>query len=321
MTQTTSATSATPASLTAIGLSISQAKEQPHTPAAQLQVTRNGIEGDRHAGPGLRQISLMHRDVVAARFPDADSGQLAGLGQENILVDGEGLGVLRLLDTLEFGDALLEVTQIGKRVNESGRALCGAESKCLLGDFGVFARVVHGGTIETGHAIQHRQRVLRARVITVSDRASQGVYEDQSGPAALALLQTWCDANHWTLWAETQIVPDEAPALDAVLNNARGSQVDVVITTGGTGVGPRDITPDVVAKHADKIIPGIMEFIRLKHGERMPLALTSRSVAAVMGTSLVYTLPGGAKAIPEYLEEIFKTMEHMVFILRDLAPH
>jgi len=318
MTQTTSTTLA---SLTAVGLSISQAKDQPHTLAAQLHVSRNGIEGDRHAGPGLRQISLMHRDVVTARFPEAASDQWAGLGQENILVDGEGLGAVRLLDTLESGDALLEITQIGKRVNESGTALCGTGSRCLLGDFGVFARVVHGGTIEINHGIQHQQRVLRAHVITVSDRASQGVYEDQSGPAALALLQAWCDANHWTLWAETQIVPDEVPALEAVLNNARKSQVDVVITTGGTGVGPRDITPDVVAKHADKIIPGIMEFIRLKHAERMPLALTSRSVAAVMGTSLVYTLPGGAKAIPEYLEEILKTMEHMVFILKGLAPH
>lgn len=317
----TQSTSPTPGSLTAIGLSISEAKGQPHTPTAQLHVTRNGIEGDRHAGPGLRQISLMHRDVVAARFPDAASDKLAGLGQENILVDGEGLGGVRLLDTLEFGDALLEVTQIGKRVNESGRALCGSESKCLLGDFGVFARVVHGGSIEVNHSIQHQQRVLRAHVITVSDRASQGVYEDQSGPAALALLEAWCRDHHWRLWAETQIVPDEVPALDAVLNNARGSQVDVVITTGGTGVGPRDITPDVVAKHAEKIIPGIMEFIRLKHGERMPLALTSRGIAAVMGTSLVYTLPGGVKAIPEYLEEIFKTMEHMLIILKGLAPH
>ena len=314
-------TSSTPASLTAIGLSISEAKGQPHTPAAQLDLTRNGIEGDRHAGPGLRQISLMHRDVVATRFPEAATEQWAGLGQENILVDGEGLGAMRLLDTLESGDALLEVTQIGKRVNESGKALCGSQSKCLLGDFGVFARVVHGGTIQLNHSIQHQQRVLRAHVITVSDRASRGDYADQSGPAALALLEAWCDANHWTLWAETQIVPDEAPALDAVLNNARKSQVDVVITTGGTGVGPRDITPDVVAKHADKIIPGIMEFIRLKHGERMPLALTSRGIAAVMGTSLVYTLPGGAKAIPEYLDEIFKTMEHMLIILKGLAPH
>lgn len=318
MTQTSSTT---PASLATIGLSISEAKGQPHTPAAQLHVTRNGIEGDRHAGPGLRQISLMHRDVVAARFPEAAADQWAGLGQENILIDGEGLGEVRLLDTLEFGDALLEITQIGKRVNESGRALCGSASKCLLGDFGIFARVVHGGTIEVDHTVQHQRRVLRAHVITVSDRASRGEYEDKSGPAAAAQVEIWCRENHWTPWIETQIIPDEASAIEMCLANARQSQVDLVITTGGTGVGPRDITPDVVAKHVDKLIPGIMEFIRLKHGERMPLALTSRSIAAVMGSSLVYTLPGSMKAIPEYLEEIFKTMEHMLLILKGLDAH
>ncbi len=318
MTQSTSpATSA----LTTIGLSISEAKGQPHTPAAQLRVTRNGIEGDRHAGPGLRQISLMHLDVVATRFPDAPSDQRAGLGQENILIDGEGLGEVRLLDTLEFGDALLEITQIGKRVNESGRELCGSESKCLLGDFGVFARVVHGGTIEPDHTILHQRRVLRAHIITVSDRASRGEYEDKSGPAATSLVERWCRDHHWTPWIETQIIPDEASAIETCLANARQSQVDLVITTGGTGVGPRDITPDVVAKHADKLIPGIMDYIRVKHGERMPLALTSRSIAAVMGSSLVYTLPGSTKAIPEYLEEIFKTMEHMLLLLKGVASH
>lgn len=319
MPHTTSAT--TPASLTTIGLSIAAAKGQSRTPTAELHVTRNGIEGDRHAGPSLRQVSLMHRDVIEARFPEAAPDLTAGLGRENILIDGQGLGNLRLLDTLELGDALLEVTQIGKRVNESGWTLCASKSKCLIGDFGVFARVVHGGTIKNQHTIRHQPRVLRAHVITVSDRASRGDYEDLSGPAALALLETWCGTHHWTLWAETQIVPDEVPALEAVLANARQSQVDVVITTGGTGVGPRDITPDVVAKHADKLIPGIMDYIRVKHGEHMPLALTSRSIAAVMGSSLVYTLPGSTKAIPEYLEEIFKTMEHMLLLLKGVAPH
>lgn len=317
----TQSTSTTPASLTAIGLSLSEAKGQPHKVAPRLHITLNGIEGDRHAGPGLRQISLMHRDVVVARFPDAASDRLAGLGQENILIDGEGLGDLRLLDTLALGDVLLEVTQIGKRVNESGQALCGSGSKCLLGDFGLFTRVVHGGTIKTNQAILHRQRVLRAHAVTVSDRASRGVYEDQSGPAVLALLETWCATHHWTLSVESHIVPDEAPALEAVLEHSRKNLVDVVITTGGTGVGPRDITPDVVTQHADKLISGIMDYIRLKHGERMPLALTSRSVAAVMGTTLVYTLPGGLKAIPEYLEEIFKSMEHMLLLLKGLETH
>jgi molybdenum cofactor synthesis domain-containing protein len=163
--------------------------------------------------------------------------------------------------------------------------------------------------------------VLRAHIITLSDRASRGEYEDKSGPAATALVECWCRDHHWTPWIETQIIPDEVSAIEMALANARESQIDLVITTGGTGVGPRDITPDVVAKHADKLIPGIMDYIRVKHGERMPLALTSRSIAAVMGSSLVYTLPGSVKAVPEYLEEIFKTMEHMLLLLKGVATH
>lgn len=310
-----------PAPLTAVGLSVSEASGAPHRPAARLHVTQNGIDGDRHAGPGLRQVSLMHRDVVLDHFPGTHGAALAGRGQENILVDGGGLAGLRILDTLELGDALLEVTQIGKRVNESGKTLCSANSKCLLSDYGVFARVVHGGNIGVDYPIHHQQRLLRAHVITVSDRASRGTYEDKSGPAAEALLEAWCKEHHWTLWAETRIIPDEATEIEMVLDHARQSQVDVVLTTGGTGVGPRDITPDVVARHADKVIPGIMDYIRMKHGERMPMALTSRSIAAVMGTSLVYTLPGSEKAIGEYLVEIFKTMEHMLLLLKGLDAH
>jgi len=307
--------------LAAAGLSLSPEKGAPREIVPAMTLSKDGIVGDRHAGPGLRQVSLMHGDVARHYFPDRPEGELPGAGTENILLSGEGLGDLRLLDTFEVGEAILEITQIGKAVNPTGAALCGAASKCLLSEHGIFARVVHGGTVEPGDAIRHQHRLLRAHIITVSDRASRGVYEDKGGPAARALLDAWCRDNRWGLWVETQIVPDEAEAIEAVLDNARTSRVDLIITTGGTGVGPRDITPDIVARHADKIIPGIMEHIRLKYGAAMPLALTSRAVAAVMGPTLVYTLPGSQKAIPEYLEEIFKTLEHLLIVLKGLDAH
>lgn len=308
-------------SLNVAGLSISEAKGQPHTTLEALTVTSNGIEGDRHHGPGLRQVSMMHDTVVAHCFPDATNGSRAGLGQENILLAGKGLAEVRLLDTFEMGDALLEITQVGTKVNATGTPLCSADSRCLLSDFGVFGRVLHGGTIETGYPIRHQQRLLRAHVITVSDRASRGAYEDKSGPAIRAMVEDWGVANHWGCWIESQIIPDEREAIATALENARQSEVDLVITTGGTGVAPRDITPDVVTEHADRLIPGIMEHIRVKYGADMPMALTSRGVAAVMGQGLVYTLPGSVKAVPEYLGEIFKTLEHLLFLLKGVDPH
>lgn len=308
-------------SLNTVGLSLSREKGAPHESAATLRVDRDGIEGDRHRGPGLRQVSLMHESVAAAVFPDTAEADRPGMGTENILLTGVGLSSLRRLDTLELGDAILEITQIGKAVSDDGAQLCDARAKCLLSEHGIFARVLHGGALEVGQSIRHQHRLLRAHIITVSDRASQGTYEDKSGPAARALLDTWCQENRWGLWVETQVIPDDKEVLEKALENARQSRVDLVITTGGTGVAPRDITPDVVMAQADKLIPGIMDYIRLKYGETMPLALTSRSVAAVMGSTLVYTLPGSARAIPEYLDEIFKTLEHLLFLLKGLDAH
>lgn len=308
-------------SLSTVGLSLSREKGAAHEVVSSMAVTVNGIEGDRHAGPGLRQVSLMHHNVARHYFPDRTEATLPGAGTENVLLAGDGLEDLRLLDTFEIDEAILEITQIGKRVNATGATLCGAANTCLLSDHGIFARVVHGGTLGPGQPVRHQHRLLRAYIITVSDRASRGVYEDKSGPAARALLDQWCQENRWGLWVESQIVPDDAEALEGVLRNARQSRVDVIITTGGTGVGPRDRTPDIVSKNADKLIPGIMDHIRMKYGTDMPLALTSRAVAAVMGEALVYTLPGSQKAIPEYLHEIFKTMEHMILLLKGIDTH
>ena len=95
----------------------------------------------------------------------------------------------------------------------------------------------------------------------------------------------------------------------------------MIFTTGGTGVGPRDITPDVVTELCDKFIPGIMDHIRLKFGADKPNALLSRSVAGVAGSTLIYTLPGSVRAVQEYMQEILKTLEHLILTLHGLDDH
>ena len=97
--------------------------------------------------------------------------------------------------------------------------------------------------------------------------------------------------------------------------------MDVLFTTGGTGIGPRDITPDVVIPLLDREIPGIMEFIRVKHGERLPSALLSRSVAGTIGEMLIYTLPGSVKAVREYTEEILRTLPHSLHMIKGIDAH
>ncbi|MBN2294791.1 MAG: hypothetical protein JXM70_20345, partial [Pirellulales bacterium] len=145
--------------------------------------------------------------------------------------------------------------------------------------------------------------------------------EDRSGPKITELLQAWLVEKRWHAQIENRILPDDADKLRQNLITAVAEDVDVVVTTGGTGVGPRDITPEVVSEVCERLVPGIMENIRIKFGSTKPNALLSRSVAAVAGKTQLYALPGSVKAVTEYMGEILKTLEHIIFMLHGLDVH
>ena len=118
---------------------------------------------------------------------------------------------------------------------------------------------------------------------------------------------------------ERSVVSDDADRLRDTLESVVADGYDVVITTGGTGVGPRDNTPEVMTQCCEKLIPGVMESIRLKYGRNNPRALLSRSVAGTAGRTLLYALPGSAKAIREYVPEILRTTEHLVLMVNGIG--
>lgn len=149
---------------------------------------------------------------------------------------------------------------------------------------------------------------MKIKVITLSDRAFKGEYDDLSGPEIVKFLKEF-DSG---IEVETVIIPDDAQTLKTELEKAKLSELTAVFTTGGTGIGPRDITPEVVTDACDKIISGIMDMIRIKYGTDKPNALLSRSVAGLMNKTLVYALPGSVKAVREYMTEILKSFEHAV---------
>ncbi len=95
----------------------------------------------------------------------------------------------------------------------------------------------------------------------------------------------------------------------------------LIITTGGTGIGPRDITPEVMKDYIQKEIPGIMEMIRWKYGLEKPTALISRALAGVNGKTLLFALPGSVKAVNEYMAEINKHLEHLVYMVEAVEKH
>ena len=108
--------------------------------------------------------------------------------------------------------------------------------------------------------------------------------------------------------------------LKELLVSARNT-CNLIITTGGTGIGPRDITIETVQPLLEKEIPGIMEFIRIKYGTLKPNALLSRGVAGLMGKSLIYTLPGSVRAVEEYMNEIVKTLKHTFYMQYGVDKH
>ncbi len=160
---------------------------------------------------------------------------------------------------------------------------------------------------------------FRVHVITLSDRAYSGAYTDLSGPAVVKHVKYAMAAAGWQSDIRQTILPDDAVALRAALMEVPAA--DLVITTGGTGIGPRDITPDVVRPLLSKEMPGIMEQIRVKYGTKNPKALLSRAIAGVIGNTLIYTLPGSVKAVHEYMAEIVKTMEHTFYMLYGVDVH
>ncbi len=161
--------------------------------------------------------------------------------------------------------------------------------------------------------------VFKVHVITLSDRAHSGVYSDLSGPVVVKYVKDAIADAGWKYEIKTTVIPDDAVALQAILKEA--PMTDLIITTGGTGIGPRDITPDVVRPLLTREIPGIMEQIRVKYGTKNPKALLSRAVAGTIGNTLIYTLPGSVKAVHEYMAEIVKTMEHTFYMLYGIDRH
>jgi molybdopterin adenylyltransferase len=157
-------------------------------------------------------------------------------------------------------------------------------------------------------------------IITLSDRAHRGEYEDLSGPRIREKISEYLSSINWEFNINLTLIPDDATILRELLKSA-GSVYNIVITTGGTGIGPKDITVETVAPLLTKEIPGIMEFIRIKYGTEKPNALLSRGVAGIIGKSLIYTLPGSVKAVEEYMTEILKTLIHTIYMQYGIDTH
>ena len=303
-----------------VSVNISEEKHTIKSPVDQVVIDQNGVSGDGHAGPGLRQVSMLSQEHVDS-FAEQIGRKIApGEFAENITTKGIDCAGVLPLDVFKTGDVVLEVTQIGKTCHGDNCAIFREIGKCVMPKQGIFCRVITGGPIKPGQAITFEPKVFRFRIITMSERASRGEYTDRSGPKIEQIVGDFFK-NKRPSQFDTCILPDDAEMLKEQLLSGVKDRFDAIFITGGTGIGPKDITPEVVTSLAEKIIPGIMEHIRTTYGREKPNALISRSVAAVIGKTLVYALPGSVKAVSEYTPEILKTLEHMIFMLGGLDTH
>ena len=151
---------------------------------------------------------------------------------------------------------------------------------------------------------------MKILVLTISDRASQGVYEDKSGPAIESILAEKLPETA----IERLIVSDDANAIEETFSSRLDN--DVIVTTGGTGIGPRDNTPDITEKFCDRLIPGISEYLRNESLKQTINAVLSRGVAGVKGNTLIVNLPGSVKGASFCAEQLIQILPHAMKMMR-----
>lgn len=156
-------------------------------------------------------------------------------------------------------------------------------------------------------------RSTRIGILTVSDRASRGEYEDRGGPAIREYLEEVLSGS-WE--AVAHVVPDEIAELEQALQHMADFEgCCLIVTTGGTGPAPRDITPEATEAVSDKLMPGFGELMRKVSLEKVPTAILSRQTAAVRGSTLIVNLPGQPRAIRECLDAVFPAIPYCVDLI------
>jgi molybdopterin adenylyltransferase len=157
------------------------------------------------------------------------------------------------------------------------------------------------------------QSAAKIGLITVSDRAFQGIYEDQGIPA----LQTWLEATLSTPWqALTRLVPDEQMLIEAALKELVDEQgCCLVLTTGGTGPAPRDLTPEATLAVAERVLDGFGEQMRAVSLKYVPTAILSRQLGVIRKQTLILNLPGQPKAIKETLDGVFAAVPYCIDLI------
>ena len=291
--------------------------ERKHIISSARLLADHGIDGDAHAGPWHRQVSLLAAGDVDGMRSKGLSDLKAGDFAENMVVSGLDLAALGLGSRLRVGrDAELVVTQLGK-ICHTRCAIYRQTGDCIMPRLGVFARVSAGGAVAAGDPVEVVAAVPRemfqAVVLTISDRCSRGEATDTAGPAVAKRLTEALSAHIYT----ARILPDEKAEIEGALRHfADGHSIDLVLAVGGTGFAPRDVTPEAVAAVVERCTPGLDEAMRRASSVKTPHAMLSRAVSGIRGSTLIISLPGSERAAIENLDAVLPALGHGLAKLR-----
>lgn len=291
-----------------VAVSLSSVKGVQKTPQPSVRLVEgHGIDGDAHAGDWHRQVSLLAVESIEKM---QRLGLNVGPGDfaENIAMQGVDLPSLAKGTRITIGPAVLSITQIGKECHDRC-AIYHQAGDCVMPREGVFAEVLRGGVIEPGAPVVVWPS-FRALVVTLSDRCFRGERQDESGRALcqelslLGALVTY------------ELMSDDFERLRALLMAVCDSySVDLVVTTGGTGLSPRDITPEATLSCIEREVPGIAEAMRMESLKVTPAAMLSRAVAGVRKRTLIINLPGSTKGALECLGVVRPVLPHALEVM------
>ena len=296
----------------AVCISENKGTQKKEVPSIKL-IPDWGIENDAHAGKWYRQVSLLGLEKIEdirAKGAEVDFGAFG----ENMIISGFDLRTLPVGTRFRIGDALLELTQIGKECH-THCAIYHQVGDCIMPREGVFTVVLEGGEVKAGDEIELIEadpaRPFTAAWITLSDKGAAGEREDKSGPLIGEMLT---EAGYDVV--EGILIPDGIEELSKqLIRLADQRQVNVIFTTGGTGFSERDMTPEATEVVCDRMTPGIAEAIRAYSMTKTPTAMLSRAAAGMRKKTLIINLPGSPKAVRECLEFLMHPLEHGLEIM------
>jgi molybdopterin adenylyltransferase len=297
-------------------VNIGEKKGEIKKPVDKIELIEDfGVKGDCHAQKGInKQVSLLSWERMNEEFfclkdkIDIKPGIFA----ENITTERIDLRKLKIGDKLKINEVVIEISEVGKKCHLYCE-IYKKVGKCIMPKEGIFGRVLKGGIIKKGDMIEVIPKIDVA-ILTISDGCYKGERIDESGK----YLKEKVEEKGWNV-IKYEIVPDEKEMIEKKLIEFCNF-CNLILTTGGTGVGPRDITPEATQNVIEKNIPGIPEILRIKTYEKSKFSVLSRGIAGIKGESLIINLPGSLKGVIDCFEILSDLILHSIEMIRGF-PH